>query len=189
MKNYYSDIAGWFDYAEFYDCMIGLFDNAVFVEIGVWKGKSIMYMAQKIKESGKTIKLYGIDTFEGLPVDSMPPGKNEIKSSLFQIYLHNIKPLNNYISTIKGNSHEVHEMFADKSIDFLYIDGDHSYQGIKKDIELWYPKVKPGGIIAGHDFIDDYNMGVVQAVKEFFTEYFLWDLQLNKVWYHKKALI
>lgn len=52
-------------------------------------------------------------------------------------------------------------------IDFLYIDGDHSYEGVKKDIKMWFPKVKSGGLIGG----DDYGGGFVrvkQAVDEFF---------------------
>jgi len=52
------------------------------------------------------------------------------------------------------------------SIDFVYIDGDHSYDGVKKDIDLYYPKVKSGGIIGGHDFRADES-GVAKAVLEF----------------------
>jgi len=52
------------------------------------------------------------------------------------------------------------------NIDFIYIDGNHDYEYIKKDIEMYYPKVKKGGIMAGHDFSIDY-LGVVKAVMDF----------------------
>lgn len=52
-------------------------------------------------------------------------------------------------------------------VDFVFIDGDHSYEGCKADIEAWAPKVRKGGLIAGHDHSDDYP-GVVEAVAEAF---------------------
>jgi len=51
-------------------------------------------------------------------------------------------------------------------LDFLYIDGNHSYDYVKKDIELYYPKIKKGGYIGGHDFHIS-AVGVVKAVLEF----------------------
>ncbi len=42
--------------------------------------------------------------------------------------------------------------FPDQSIDIVYVDADHSYEGVTKDLELWTPKVKTGGIISGHDY-------------------------------------
>lgn len=50
-------------------------------------------------------------------------------------------------------------------LDFVYIDGNHSYEYVKKDIELYYTKVKKGGVFGGHDFIAHY--GVPIAVVEF----------------------
>ena len=53
---------------------------------------------------------------------------------------------------------------SSKPIDFLYIDASHDYEGVKQDIENWSPHVRPGGIIAGHDY--DFFPGVTQAVIE-----------------------
>jgi len=52
------------------------------------------------------------------------------------------------------------------NLDFIYIDGNHTYPFIKKDLSLYYPKVKPGGVFGGHDF-SMHHIGVVQAVSEF----------------------
>ena len=50
--------------------------------------------------------------------------------------------------------------------DFVYIDADHSYQSVKQDIHLWFPKVRSGGVICGHDYSSSWP-GVMQAVDEF----------------------
>ncbi|QDT94257.1 glycosyltransferase [Gimesia algae] len=63
---------------------------------------------------------------------------------------------------------EFHEMssmdashkFKDASLDAVYIDADHSFYGISDDLELWYDKVKPGGLFCGHDFINSYDLDV-----------------------------
>ncbi len=67
---------------------------------------------------------------------------------------------------IKGLSQEVAEGFENESIGFLYLDGDHSYEGVKRDLEAWVPKVVKGGVIAGHDYLSG-EYGVNQAVNEF----------------------
>lgn len=51
-------------------------------------------------------------------------------------------------------------------LDFCYIDGDHSYQACKLDIETYYPKIRRGGVLGGHDFFGGF-LGVVEAVIEF----------------------
>jgi cephalosporin hydroxylase len=45
-------------------------------------------------------------------------------------------------------------MFENNSLDFVYIDANHAYNYVVQDIELWYPKVKKGGYLCGHDYID-----------------------------------
>ena len=71
----------------------------------------------------------------------------------------------NNVNLIKDYSHNVSTIFADKSVDLVYIDGDHSYQAVNKDIELYLPKIKQGGILAGHDYSKSWP-GVVKAVDE-----------------------
>jgi len=55
----------------------------------------------------------------------------------------------------------------DEPLDFVYIDGNHSYEYVKQDIANYYPLVKQGGIIGGHDYIPYHDIGVRQAVNEF----------------------
>lgn len=64
------------------------------------------------------------------------------------------------MDTVEAASH-----VEDKSLDFVFVDADHSYEACKKDIQAWLPKVKPGGIMTGHDL--DWPT-VRQAVEEIF---------------------
>jgi len=67
---------------------------------------------------------------------------------------------------LQGDSVEMLEHIVDNSLSMVYIDADHSYEGVKRDIEAAYPKVVSGGILAFHDFLSpDYE--VEKAVKEF----------------------
>lgn len=59
------------------------------------------------------------------------------------------------------------DSFADKSIAAVYVDGDHSYEGAKADILAWWPKIRPGGYMCGHDYVP-HMPGVVRAVTEIF---------------------
>ena len=63
---------------------------------------------------------------------------------------------------------------ADHSMDFVYIDARHDYESVLEDLNAWFDKVKPGGIFAGHDYVDSMlpqgDFGVKSAVDEFFAE-------------------
>jgi predicted O-methyltransferase YrrM len=73
------------------------------------------------------------------------------------------------IKVIKGDSIIVASQFKDEILDFIYIDGNHQKEYVKKDIETWYKKIKIGGVICGHDY-DEKWKGVIQAVNEFVKE-------------------
>jgi predicted O-methyltransferase YrrM len=65
------------------------------------------------------------------------------------------------------STHTAHRHFEDGSLDFVFIDADHTYEGASQDIRLWRPKVRPGGWCGGHDYCQRFP-GVIQAVKEAF---------------------
>ena len=146
---YWEKIIGAFNFDNIYSDMILKYNNATFVELGTFNGRSAVFMAEKIKESGKNIKFYTIDI-------SWP---DDIEK--------NLEPVKGYVTPIHGSSHILYKKFPDESIDFLFIDADHSYEAVKKDLELWYPKVKHGGVISGHDYTEP--CGVKMAVDAFFT--------------------
>jgi hypothetical protein len=60
------------------------------------------------------------------------------------------------VDIIVNFSVEAAKQFEDGYFDFVYIDADHTYDGITADLEAWYPKVRKGGMIAGHDYHNDF---------------------------------
>lgn len=73
---------------------------------------------------------------------------------------------------IKKDSIEAAKEIADESLDFVFIDADHHYEPVKADLIAWTPKVRKGGIVAGHDYyiFKSGNRGVIDAVDEFVKE-------------------
>lgn len=53
---------------------------------------------------------------------------------------------------LKMNSEDAALLIEDESLDFVFIDADHSYDGVWSDIEAWLPKIRPGGLLSGHDY-------------------------------------
>ena len=95
----------------------------------------------------------------------------------------------------QGDSVEAASHFEDGSLDFVFLDADHTYEGLKADIEAWYPKVKKGGLFCGHDYANhEYaekaipKWGVEQAVDEFCKAKGLTvDLGDNFTWFTTKG--
>jgi len=73
------------------------------------------------------------------------------------------------VQKLKMKSEDAYSRFEDESLDFVYLDGLHDYDSVAQDIKLWYPKVKPGSHIGGHDYLTVFP-GVIKAVNEFFGE-------------------
>lgn len=197
----WSDVSGYFDSDLVYKMAVkSAQDDAVFVEIGTWKGRSTSCMGQLIKESKKNIKFYAIDTFEGSEEGWHQSEINDLKNNgttLFNEYENNLKLCNVYdiVNTIQSSSIEAASKFEDASIDFIFIDASHDYENVLADIQAWYPKVKPGGLICGDDYAPCWS-GVRKAVDEYFSDKILFFLNGNlnypysqKVWHwcHKKT--
>jgi len=180
-----------FNYSKFYDKIASNKDFIKFVEIGVLKGQSISYMAELLKDR-KNVEIYAVDVWNTIPIKNHQKltDPNIQTKYLYEIYDYNLKQKNvrHLIKDIIGISWEQADKFSDNYFDFIYIDADHSYEGVKKDITTWYPKLKKNGIIAGHDYRPGKGKGKVDiAVKEFFNKK---DIKLFKVingyvWYVK----
>jgi len=181
MNHYYKKIQGWFNAERLYKRMVEQAQNgAVFVEVGVWKGKSAAFMGVEIINSGKKIEFYAVDHFQG----SREHQNNEIVTSnrLKEECYKNLEPLMGVVRMLPVSSLEAAKMFADGSIDFIYIDGSHEYDELKSDIIAWGPKVKTGGIIAG----DDYGVGQHPDVRRVVDEIFPSAKKEGIVWIYEK---
>jgi predicted O-methyltransferase YrrM len=166
MEHFYKNLGEeWFTYPELYTYMVNKFPtNSHFVEVGTWKGMSAAYMAVEIINSGKNIKFDCVDTWDFVPSQTEIP--SHMFDNLYEVFLKNIEPVKHQINPIKALSWDGAAFYKDNSLDFVFIDAAHDYESVKKDINAWYPKVKKGGVISGHDYTwcDD----VKKAVNEFF---------------------
>lgn len=84
---------------------------------------------------------------------------NSKQNSNFQKTLINIKPYEDKVVIHRNLSTDAAKDFHKESIDYVYIDARHDYCGVKADIEHYWPIVKPGGIIAGHDYNENSEIG------------------------------
>jgi hypothetical protein len=115
-----------------------------------------------------------IDPWDGFDADgdTFYPAFNEAlrdRSADLQIARTAMQEFGDRVAFHVGTSEDKVKLFADASVGLVYIDGLHDYASVSRDIRLWYPKVMPGGIFAGHDFT--YALpGVVRAVDEFRRE-------------------
>ena len=150
MKNHWSSIQGWFNFQSVYnEAVEKAKDGSVLVEIGSWKGKSSAYMAEIIKESGKDITFYCVDTWAGSEEHVNDP---DIKNgTLYEVFLNNMKPLEGFYKPMRLDSLKAAKTFKNKSLDFVFIDAAHDYENVINDINAWKPKVIKGGILSGHD--------------------------------------
>ena len=100
---------------------------------------------------------------------------------MFNIFFTRIKPYRKRVTILKGDSTQMADKVKDGSLDFIFIDADHRYAAVKKDIIAWTPKLKPGGLLSGHDI----NLpGVFQAVEELIPNYV--SVGIDHVWAAKK---
>jgi predicted O-methyltransferase YrrM len=173
MNHFYDSVEGWFNESDknIYDKMINKYqDGDTFVEIGSFKGRSASIMAVNIANSNKDIKFYCVDTWLGSEEHQEGGAyadRDAINGSLLDIFLNNTKNVSTYITPVQKLSTEAANDFEDNSLSFVFIDASHDYQSVKNDINAWYPKIKSGGTLAGHD----WNYQSVQlAVIEFAQE-------------------
>ena len=132
--------------------------NIIGVEIGTLHGLNALSMLQNLD-----IKhLYLIDPYI-LYDDGINVYQNRNRD--YKIAQQNLKPYKDKVTFILKTSIDALQDIPN-NVDFVYIDGNHSYRYVKHDVEEYYKKVKPEGIIGGHDFRADCE-GLCRAVLEF----------------------
>lgn len=118
------------------------------VEVGSWTGFSTALLANEVQGKGK---VFAVDHWLGNPKTvtreegSLRDVYGVFKSNLIRMGLWDM------VNPLVMDSETAASIFRDDILDFVFIDADHLYESIKQDIELWLPKVKKGGILAGHD--------------------------------------
>ncbi len=132
-------------------------DNGIMVQIGVYRGKSVCALKDLILQ--KNLTVLAVDVFE---CNELGIFKDEFEQNIKNFNLEN------NVKTYMMTSVEASKYVSDKSVDLIFIDGDHTYDSVKLDIQSWEPKLKNDGIICGHDY--DTWYGVKLAADEMFGE-------------------
>jgi hypothetical protein len=117
------------------------------VEIGTFKGD---FSKVILSTWGGT--LYMIDPWRALGDEYIDDSNHKFHRNAYEETMVSINGYEDRAFMLRGLSKQMVHLFGDNSLDFVYIDGNHEYSFVKEDIELWYPKVKDGGIISGHDY-------------------------------------
>jgi predicted O-methyltransferase YrrM len=155
----YKDIDGWFDWEELYDHIASqMKDGWVHVEVGVWQGKSVCYLADKVKKLNKKCKIYAVDWFKGSTDEpELLETAKDNGGSVLSIFKQNLKDLEleDIVIPVESDSAEAADMFKDEAIPSVYIDANHSYEGVTRDLQAWWPKVAKGGCMFGHDICEE----------------------------------
>jgi len=183
-------IPGFFDFQGPYSgAAADVPDGEPIAEVGCWLGASAHYLATELKLRGKTNPLFCIDTWFGgsslgtALADAGGPDK------LYQKFLQNMSDLPGRIFPIRMTSVQAASLFPDGYFAAVFLDAGHLDAEVTADLQAWYPKVREGGLLFGHDYVvqhPDSRFGVVAAVDRFFAKKALEIRTASRVWKHVK---
>jgi hypothetical protein len=161
-------IPGWFDFHALYGEQVRRArSGAVLVEVGCWLGRSLAYLGQAVRASGKALDVYGVEHGRGSEehCDQMAPAGGTVVGLLARNLLE--CGVSDVVSLIVAPSTRAARLFAPGTVEFAFIDAGHDYQSVLSDLAAWWPRIRPGGALAGHDYSSEWP-GVVKAVHDFF---------------------
>ncbi len=138
--------------------------DTVMVEIGCYRGASTELFALHCK------KIYAIDPWskviEGKYVNVSRATRKMPQQVEAENTFMNRAAKHSNINPIKDFSYNVYDQFENNSLDLVYVDGHHSGRAVYEDVLHWFPKLKTGGVMAGHDF----QMGQIKRVVDSITD-------------------
>lgn len=145
---------------------LGLQGHAL--ECGIAEGRN----AQVLIQSEQITKLYMIDAWTHLKQSGDGGYDQSWHDNNYKEMLERTEPFKEKRVILKGLSSEMIKQIPDDSLIFAYVDAHHSYEGCYQDLLNIYPKMKVGGVIAAHDFLN-LSYGVNRAVKDFVSQMFI----------------
>lgn len=136
------------------------------VEVGCYAGESTEMFAEK------ALHVWAVDKWEnGFEAKS---ADNENMEEVEASFDQRLRPYvdQGVVEKIKKDSVAASRMFRNECLDFVYLDGDHTYEGVMADLKAWAPKIKRYGCIGGHDFTDpNWGGEVSKAVEDYFEKH------------------
>lgn len=144
--------------------VLNLYNSKIGVEVGVAFGGH----SEAILELTSVCKLLGVDPYQHFEYykDGMNIPQPEF-DFLYEFTCNRLSRFGERYNPIRAKSVKAVNII-NIPVDFVYIDADHSFRGCLQDIIVWFPKVKIGGIIGGHDYDSSQHPGVTIAVNDFF---------------------
>jgi hypothetical protein len=160
------------------------------VEVGVHKGEYLFAMVDYCK----AVTWFGIDPYTVYKTfsDKFPMPPQTVWDSIYTDTARKIQAHKDRdrIRLIRQSSDKSMDSVPD-NLDFVYIDGDHRYESVLRDITVWEPKVRKGGIIGGHDYNKKKGkifLGVINAVDDYAKQHNrLVNLNVPGHWYWHKS--
>ena len=150
--------------------------SRVIVELGSWKGRSTLALAQNTNGV-----VFAVDVWEDNPLGPMGTG---MRGSIFAEFQENTRGLANIIPIVATTANAFEAMkIAGIRPDLIFIDACHEYEAVREDILNWRSLLTPfylltgEHVLCGHDFVGDYP-GVAKAVTELVPEFRL----VNSIW-------
>ena len=151
----YERIPGWFTFPKLYaQAVAEAREGDRLVEVGAWLGRSTAFLGRQIISSGKRLRVWVVDTFEGSANEpEMVAIAREAGGTVRKIFENNMRlaGVANLLEIHQERSVEAARSLPDQSCAFVFIDADHRYAAVRADIRAWRKKVRPGGMLAGHD--------------------------------------
>lgn len=142
----------------------------VAVEIGSWQGRSSVVLGKGLRQK-QNPTLYCVDPFDASG-DAESTGEYASRAAgtagpLRQTFVENLRRngVRDLVEVLQGYSQQVAPQF-ERPIDLLFLDGDHSYEGVRADFLAWAPKVRPGGVLCMHDVANPAHQGPRRVVDE-----------------------
>jgi hypothetical protein len=150
--------------------LINEFSLKTGVEVGVQKAEYSKYLLDNTD-----MFLYLVDTWKQLPNYIDPANISDSEQDIcMQIAIKNLSDYDTRYKIIRKLSVDAAKDFQDSSLDFIYLDAQHTWNACTADLNAWYHKLKVGGIMSGHDFLNAYGdiphemmFEVETAVREF----------------------
>ena len=153
---------GWMDHGEQILALLEQHRPAVVVELGTCLGRSAVAIARVIQTWGGV--LYCVDTWAGRPHRGRQAPPVRLWMAARNLQMAKVAP---WVRLIAGTTHEVAQAWPGPLIDFLYVDADHHEDACRRDLDLWVPHVRPGGLIVGDDYGNPQCPGVQPAWDSF----------------------
>lgn len=159
---------------DFVASLVNRFDWTRGAELGLWEGRTIAHCLAACP----ALSMIGVDLWQAQPGNPGPEGYEGWDHSHHEnVCRERCRPFGERAQIIRGWTHDAAEQVEDASLDFVFIDADHSEEGCRRDIIAWLPKIKTDGWILGHDI----NWpGVRAAVDDLIPGY---EIGPNVVWF------